>query len=589
MKARNTKTTKIGIESLFQRQNIWMVICTLSIIFLTVYYGSYVSSITTVWELPDEFGYLANAEFLAKNNWPQHITAYYGYGYSLLLVPLFYICKSGVGLIQGAVIVNIICVIFTYVISFCLMCKLCQTVEKWKLAFVAFVLCLYPYITANTLKVNCECFLTMLTWLAWFLFYECIEKKNKKTYVILGLVLVCVFFTHTRGLALVLAMSLLLFMMLVGKDKTVDFRMVLLCMGALVVFGIAGYILKEVIVTEIYTGSVGATAEEEIVNIINLDWILTRLRWIFSSDFVLYVYSLLCKVFYIGVASLGLAYGALFEGVRRIKQMINKKDSLSSANWVEIGIVISFVLMILMVLASGAGRVDLVAYFYYGRYYEFMICPLIFIGVKYFMEKGMKIEDFLAMLVVWGLSAAGCILLSNHITNSAIRLDTGRIAAFSFITQDIQDYAGVLEKLMLYSGFGMVLVFVCGIRKNIRPMVLIPVFVLFMANNSAGIEAILQSNTTALGDNRIADFLAQDYEQDSVYFVKTNYKYEGFHTRMQVLLNETQLEVVDVQDVEDIPTGAYFIGYNTNNGDAQVSGMSELVMEGTVFNLYQMN
>lgn len=58
--------------------------------------------------LDDEFGYWGNAAYLAGLDWSGVISEipYYSYGYSLLLVPLFFIFDNPIHMYKAAIILN---------------------------------------------------------------------------------------------------------------------------------------------------------------------------------------------------------------------------------------------------------------------------------------------------------------------------------------------------------------------------------------------------------------------------------------------------------------------------------------------------
>lgn len=577
------------IKSIWVNHKSFVCINIICILFLSIYYGRHVADINTVWELLDEFGYLANADYLVHHNWAQLITSYYGYGYSLLLVPLFYICDTGLGLIQGAIIINMLCMLLTYIISLTLICKLCDFIPKNILAVIAAILCLYPHLTANVFKITCECFLAMMTWLIWLLLFKCLETKKTVYYVFLSLAVTYAFFTHTRALALTIMVVLVL--ALLCFKKQIEVKNCLVAGVTLAVFYCIGYLLKNYIIAGVYTASVDAVGNEAntLVNIIDLEWVTTRLSWIFSSDFVLYIYSFVCKNFYLFIAGLGLCHWSIFVVLRKLIVTGKEERKFSNVEWIEISIVLSFILMIIMQLTSGAGVLHNVTYFYYGRYFEYLLCPILFLGIKYYMTEGIKPVQYLAMFAFWGICFLGSMFLSQHLTAQTLIIDTHRIASFSFVTKEINQYINVLENLVLYGSLGLIVVFLLGVKEKTRIMILVPLCILFLVNNSANIQQIAYINERDLGDNSIANYLMENFEEDTIFFVNSDYRYKGYYTRMQVLLGDKKLQVIELEDIKRIPEGAYFVGYNSEQAFGQISAVSNSnpVMTGRAFILYQ--
>ena len=87
------------------------------------YYLEKIPQVYIVWELMDEFGYLADAAYLSGNKWPYVTDFYYGYGYSLWLIPLFLVFDTGIEIIRGALAVNAVIVVLLFWVQYVLMSK----------------------------------------------------------------------------------------------------------------------------------------------------------------------------------------------------------------------------------------------------------------------------------------------------------------------------------------------------------------------------------------------------------------------------------------------------------------------------------
>ena len=115
-------------EKLEKYSQIVLMILGACLVFL--YYAKYVLQINTVWELPDEYGYLVNAAYLSGTDWAFVSNMYYAYGFSLWLIPLFWLCGSGVGIIRATVLFNALCVAALFLVQYILMSKLCRNTNK---------------------------------------------------------------------------------------------------------------------------------------------------------------------------------------------------------------------------------------------------------------------------------------------------------------------------------------------------------------------------------------------------------------------------------------------------------------------------
>ena len=111
---------------------------------LGIIYFSNVHNIFVVWEIGDEAGYLGNAAWMAGYDWSstREVLPYFGYGYSLLLVPFFYLCDNGVMLIQAAVCINIVCILVSYLVQIKLMTQMINKCSVFLVAVIAFLVLL---------------------------------------------------------------------------------------------------------------------------------------------------------------------------------------------------------------------------------------------------------------------------------------------------------------------------------------------------------------------------------------------------------------------------------------------------------------
>lgn len=170
---------------------------------------------------------------MSKCNWKEVFSngnSYYGFGYSLLLVPLFYICETGLELIRGAIVVNIICILLLYLLQIYFMSKIFPTCKVGMLAIMSGVVCLYPYLQCSTMKVMNEVFLTLWVWVIGILLYKALATGKYLYFILLGITAVYIYFIHFRSVAVLAALGMCYVMMLYCKKvdwrKTVAFLIV---------------------------------------------------------------------------------------------------------------------------------------------------------------------------------------------------------------------------------------------------------------------------------------------------------------------------------------------------------------------------
>ena len=206
-------------------------------------YGSNIKNINTVWELADEAGYLCNAAYLSGTDWSDVATTipYYGYGYSIVLIPLFFLCKNGVQLIRGAICINIICVFILYFLQIYVISAMFKKLEKAVIALFSFLVCLQPYLMGNSFNVRCESFLTMWLWLIAELLIITLKNQKIINYSFLALATVFIFFIHTRAIIVAGVVWIILLGLTLKKDisiKNIICYSIIFVVGFLLLFKI---------------------------------------------------------------------------------------------------------------------------------------------------------------------------------------------------------------------------------------------------------------------------------------------------------------------------------------------------------------
>lgn len=575
------KHTKIHIKQ--TRQFYFLVL--IGTICIAIFYGRHIRMINTVWELGDEYGYMANAAYMVNSNWSYLITAYFGYGYSVLLLPFFMLYNTGIELIQSAILVNTVCIVLMFWIETALLSRLCSNLNKKNIAIVSCVLCFFPYLITSSMKVICECFLSLMMWVVWLLLYKALTSSKKIYYILLGGSLAYLFFIHVRSVIII--GIIILFMVGLRFYKRIGMKQIACCTISFLILFIIGYCIKYYIISGVYTiAKTENTGIIEHANIINLKFITDRIRWLILSDFKFYIYTIACKTFYLYVASIGFLPLGIYGTYCAVLQKWKVKKRLSDEEIVKLVIVVSFVGMMIAVFFSGAGDVDQYQFFYYGRYYEYIMMPLMAFGIDYCFDSKMKIKVIFESLLFFLILGIGSLALEKYLTNTDAIIDTGRMAAFTCAASNAIDYKNMLQYIICLIVFAMICCVSCCRKKHLWGLMLVPVVYMFMYNDYYIEKTIKQINESAVGDNHIVDYLDENYDEKEIYFVNTEYKHQGFYTRMQVLLGYRKLVILEVEHINEIPDGAYFVTYHNNPYSEKFKKRYNQVIEGSAFELY---
>ena len=551
-------------------------------IILTCVYGTKVTSVNTVWELGDEAGYLCNAAYFTGTDWSDVAKKmpYFGYGYSALLIPLFFICKNSINLIHGAIIFNIICILLAYFIQIYVMSIVCDKCNRTVLAIFAFIVSLHPYLASNTLKILCEVFLTMWVWLIAYFLILSFKYRKKRFFIMLGMVTSYSFFIHTRAIVVICTMALILlsyfFMKKLSLKEMFSFGIPFLFTFAIL------YAIKKNIISEsmhLLEGDVRTST-----NLIDSKYIMLRIQWLFR-DFHLYIISFCGKILYLITSTGGIILFGISECCKGIKECYIARDDNKLILYLFFGI--SFLTMIFACTLNGAGTADNFTYIFYSRYYEFTVMPIIFLGLYgeiYNIKKHKEYLIYISISLVSGIitqRARDVLLVSDE-----IHIDTARIPGFTYLISQNNNYRMFILNAILYSV--LFLVIFCALKKMKYRKILIPllVFMIMFSNSSKCMEKVLEINASFYDDIKVADYILEHEDKNEVLFVDSDFQWKHYYSRMQVLIKEKKLEILPEESADIIEEGKCYITYLTSPLGKRLESEGKLMEKGAVFGVY---
>ncbi len=156
----------------------------------------------------DEYGYWSHAALLTGHDWSDVLAGHmnwYSYGYSLVLVPLFWVSHNLYLMYKTAIVLNGVFAILTFYL--CIRCAeiLFPKTERWLLITVSFMVCMYSaYITQGPIAWS-ETFLYLLVWLLLYLFLRFEQAPDVNHALCLSLCMAGCYITHNRTIGIVTA------------------------------------------------------------------------------------------------------------------------------------------------------------------------------------------------------------------------------------------------------------------------------------------------------------------------------------------------------------------------------------------------
>lgn len=531
---------------------------------LVIYYIRNVRNIYTVWEIEDESMYLYNASLFAGYDWKEvfgNSSSYYGWGYSLLLVPLFWICNTGVELIRGSIFVNILCIVVQYFLQIYLMKKILSTSKMVYLAIFSFLVCLYPYIASNSMKVVAEVFLTLMVWLVGLFLYNALKTQKIYHYILLGIFSSFIFFVHTRALFVMISCITIMIICLILKKISLR-KFIIYIVIFLSCFLIFSIVKKEIIQT-LGQGITLEKNENKIINTITVNYISDRIKWLFSAKNIeIYFTCAISKIFYLITSTAGLFLFGFSECIVSISKFLKKiTEEIAPEIYLQLFFVISFMGMFTASCISGTGNTYVT--YIYGRYYEFLAVPFVFMGLSSITLNNNSKKRYFLFFIITTIAGKITFNLYKFSNSEELKIDTNRYSGWSYAIKSNNYFFKTIAFLIL-SMMIIILIYYILQKHNVK-MVLIPLLVgvYFLVINKVNISEINSVNEKCKSDSLLAEYIIQNKDTKDIYFVYEQYRYSGFYQRLQVHLKEQIVHIILPQ--EENKKSSFIITYKDTN------------------------
>lgn len=361
---------------------------------------------------PDEFGYWAYASMLTGYDWSDIVSlgSYYSYGYSLILFPIFVLCKNAVIAYRVAIAGNFILLFFCFFILKQLIEKLFGHTDEKRKNFYAAIAVFYPSWLFYGRITLAEIVIVTLYAAICLLLYDYLEYNRMSTLIILVLALVYIHFVHMRTIAVLIACVITLVIYYAMKKNRI--KQCITFLGLIAIIFLLGYGLKEWITGNIYAAS-------DSVNVNDYAGQKGKIAYIFTEEGVRnLIVSVAGKVLYLGIASFGLAYFGMWNVVKKVIEGVKtwkEKKELTTDKWFCLFVLLATAgaVMVNAIYTIHPGRVDALTY---GRYHEYIMPILIVLGLIEISENSkvycklvafLTAEGVMTALVTWSLVTYG--------------------------------------------------------------------------------------------------------------------------------------------------------------------------------------
>ncbi|WP_026520071.1 hypothetical protein [Butyrivibrio sp. FCS006] len=549
------------VDAYYSSRIRWLVCnIALTIALLLIYYLS-IPDTAVLWELPDETGYLWNAAWFIGIPWDliAQTGMYYGYGYSVLLIPVVLISETGYLIVKLSYIVNMICIIATFWIYAAIIDYLDNKSNNPYWCLVAFASCLLPCLRVNAIKVNCETFLPMMLGAITLLLIHSLNKRYTFFWIFLGIVLSYMPFIHTRTLIIVFSFFLMLF--IAFRSRIISLKEAIITLFAFSVSYVLLFFLKQQILsyqTYMYHLIRGETYSGG--NLITNEFIIDRLQSLFSIvNLKKYLLALVSKTIYCIFATFGVCCFPYYSVIKRIKSKNRVQDKDMVVYFISISAALT-------VLAHTFGYLpENIPYLIYDRYYMYTIPLLICLGTYIYITEKIRPHNMLILslfiILIGRLSLLWLDeLMDLHMT---MHIDTARISSFALFEPNSYSWATLLALELL---FATIFMFILVLLKK-KKAITIALLVVFLIAGQHGVSIINHSRTNFLIDSQIFNYINANNNDNSILFIDD--QPEGHqdmtYTSLQVMINEGKIDLIDLNYnslTDDIEKYKYVITYS---------------------------
>lgn len=397
------------IKSKFKYPNFINIVF-IAIIFVVCLWDA--GSLERIRVVDDGFCYWGIAADFAGYDWTELMaeSSYYSYGYSVILIPLFWLHRLGLSMAaiyRLAIVLNALFLSGCYLMMLYMLRELFKDIPEGLKPVISLFTTLYIGNTAQMGLAWTETFLLFMFWCVTVLLYRVIRKPGYGNILGLMAATAWLFVIHMRSIGVVIAVCVVILGYFASRIRRINKRYIICAAGAAIVFFALALILKNYVTDNIYLGTAAHSTNNVQAGITRVGSLM-NIRGIMDL-----AVSVIGKLFYVGTASfLLIIAGALSAFVYLLGSLIKKKGCDKRQKWqskewlflfallsflAEIGIEAIFQCIPFFREANSQMRYDAFAF---GRYADFVMGPMIILGIWAVYHLREHYKEIIAVLLI---------------------------------------------------------------------------------------------------------------------------------------------------------------------------------------------
>lgn len=488
--------------------------------------------------MDDEYAYWGMGAHFAGFHWEsmQH-SPFYSYGYSLLLVPLFWLMKAGISVTAAyklAIMINILLLLVSFWLSLKVAEHYAREIPAYYRILCCFITTLYINNIVQTGYAWDETLLYFMFWVILYTFIRAIENPSYGNILLFILASVYIVMIHMRAVGVFLSAIAVLVLYFLCEKRAQNYKKILVAIAGFSI-GILVFILgKEYVTQNIYGNA----------NTVNtLEGQIGKMSLIFSvSGIIDLCNSMLGKVFYQGAASFLMTSASMCYGICYLLKTVwlscrSRKIQFESKTWmilfIEAAVIaelaVSAVFKVIRYYSQSqvVSRIDNI---YYGRYADFVVGPILLAGLLLLYRARKNIVYFAAAALGIAVSA---IAVQSQFNVENFYLDfpefVGNPSAFAGISYMIGgSYTNLAYRILAFSFIGCVICILLSLwREKAKGPILssvILVIILVGVWTFYGVERVEEAATEKNWRDKayrsIAELADRIAYENEIYFVE---------------------------------------------------------------------
>lgn len=396
-----------------------------------------IGSLQRIRVVDDGFCYWGIAAYLSGYDWSELISAsdYYSYGYSIILIPLFWLYRLGLSMTavyRLAIVLNAFLLCGIYFMTLYMIKELFEDLPDILKQIISLFATLY---IGNAVQMGfawTEIFLCYVFWCVIVCLYWVVRKPDYKN--LLGLIFSTAFLfaVHMRAVGVVIAVGMTLACFFIARRREINKKYIWYTLGIAVLLCFAVILMKNYVNDYIYLDNASGSVNNVQATIDRVGSLLS-IRGIMDLAI-----SVIGKIFYISSATFLFALvGVLAAGFHIVHSLKKNDETGNRAKWQFKEWMIVFLLLAFLgevgvesifkcqSFLRTAGAVGLVDTLVFGRYADFVLGPMLILGAwaVYHLKEHYKAILFSLLIAI---GSAGVVQLGYNVL--AFRKGTQTVA-----------------------------------------------------------------------------------------------------------------------------------------------------------------